>query len=59
MVREPLSPDIKKYLTETLKKDDWRIFPNEMGPLLIEKALSDDVTGYLIVDSKINIQEKD
>ncbi len=51
VVREPLSSDIKKYIVKTLKKDDWRIFPEKMGLLLIEKALNDDVTGYLIVDS--------
>ncbi len=50
IVRGPLSPDIKKYLAESLKEDDWRIYPEEMGPFLIEKALKDDVTGYLIVD---------
>jgi len=50
VVREPLSPDIKKYLAETLQEDDWRIYPRKMGPTLIEKALKDDVTGYLIVE---------
>ncbi len=50
VVKEPLSPDIKKYLAETLQEDDWRIYPRKMGPTLIEKALKDDVTGYLIVE---------
>jgi len=49
VVREPLSPEIKKYLAENLKKDDWRIFPERMGVSLIEKALEDDVIGYLII----------
>ena len=50
VVNEPLSPDIKEYLTESLQEDDWRIYPKKMGPTLIEKALKDDVTGYLIVE---------
>lgn len=51
VVKEPLSPDIKEYLTESLQEDDWRIYPKKTGALLIEKALKDDVKGYLIVNS--------
>jgi hypothetical protein len=50
VVRGPLSPDIKKHLTETLQEYDWRIYPKIMGPSLIEKNLRDDVTEYLIVE---------
>lgn len=50
VVRGSLSPDIKKYLAETLQENDWRIYPKKMGPTLIGKALKDDVTGYLIVE---------
>ena len=50
IVNKPLSSDIKEYLTEILQEDDWRIYPKQMGPALIEKALKDDVTGYLIIE---------
>lgn len=50
VVKEPLPPDIKEYL-ESLQEDDWRIYPKKTGALLIEKALKDDVKGYLIVDT--------
>ncbi len=50
VIRQPLSPEIKKYLSEGLKEDDWRIFPNKTGASLIEKALKDDVIGYLLLE---------
>jgi len=50
LIRQPLSPEIKKYLTEDLKADDWRIFPNKIGASLIEKALKDDVMGHLLLE---------
>jgi len=51
VVRGPLPPEIKKYLTETLKEDDWRIYPKEKAAILIQKALKDEVEGYLIAGS--------
>jgi hypothetical protein len=50
VVKEPLSPKIKKYLLNELKEDDWRIFPKEEGYNLVFKALRDDVIGYLAIE---------
>ncbi|MBI5427807.1 MAG: hypothetical protein HZA02_05950 [Nitrospinae bacterium] len=51
MVKEPLSPEIKEYLVDVLEEDDWRIFPKSEGASLVWKALKDDVSGYLIVET--------
>ncbi|MBI4388954.1 MAG: PD40 domain-containing protein [Nitrospinae bacterium] len=51
VVKEPLSPEIKDYLVDVLEEDDWRISPKNGGAPLVWKALKDDVSGYLIVET--------
>ena len=49
VVRGPLPDKYKEYLANGLQEDDWRVSEERGGFSLREKALNDDVAGYLIM----------
>jgi hypothetical protein len=49
IVQKPLGLQTKKYI-KTLKNDDWRISPKNIGMELIQKTLNDEIIGYLILE---------
>ena len=48
-IQGPLEPQAKKYI-KNLKEDDWRIFPKSEGAVMTQKALNDEVIGYLLIE---------